>query len=192
MSPSPANDTRRRAVAAPRSGGRIVVGVDGSSGSRAALRWALVEAVTRNVPLHAVMCSVPTAGSRTYELDRSAPNQDSTMLEALLAEAVAASGAAAAVTASVIRGHPAHVLLDAAADADVLVVGCRGHGRVIGTLIGSVSQILVTRAPCVVVVVPDADQIQQREAAAASQRVDRDERSILTQAESWPAMQSER
>jgi hypothetical protein len=114
------------------------------------------------------------------------------MLEALLAEAVAASGAAAAVTASVIRGHPAHVLLDAAADADVLVVGCRGHGRVIGTLIGSVSQILVTRAPCVVVVVPDADQIQQREAAAASQRVDRDERSILTQAESWPAMQSER
>jgi nucleotide-binding universal stress UspA family protein len=191
VSPSPVNDNPGAEVAAQRSGGRIVVGVDGSSGSQAALRWALVEAATRNVPLHAVMCSAPAAGNRTDERDGSAPNQDATKLAASLADATAATGAAATVTASVIRGHPAQVLLDAAHDANVLVVGCRGHGRVVGTLIGSVSQLLVTRAPCVVVVVPDADQIKQREAAAASQRADRDERSTPTQAESWPAMHSE-
>ena len=113
MSQSPANDNRRADVAAQRPGERIVVGVDGSSGSQAALRWALVEAATQKVPLRAVMCSAPTSGSRTDELDGSAPNQDSTRpnqdstrLDALLAEATAAPGAAVAVTASVIRGHP--------------------------------------------------------------------------------------
>jgi len=120
VSQSPANDNRRADVAAQRPGERIVVGVDGSSGSQAALRWALVEAATQKVPLRAVMCSAPTSGSRTDELDGSAPNQDSTRpnqdstrpnqdstrLDALLAEATAAPGAAVAVTASVIRGHP--------------------------------------------------------------------------------------
>lgn len=191
MSQAPTNDNRRGHVAARRSGGRIVVGVDGSSGSQAALRWALVEAATRNVPLHAVMCAAPPPAGRTTGVDSVPSAQDPTTLDALLADAAAASGAAVAVTAFVIHGHPAQVLLDAAPDAELLVVGCRGHGRVVGTLIGSVSQLLVTRAPCVVVVVPDADQIKQRDALAASQRADRYEQVAPTQAESWPAMRSE-
>ncbi|MEV0134140.1 universal stress protein [Dactylosporangium sp. NPDC050688] len=54
----------------------------------------------------------------------------------------------------VVQGHPAHVLLEAAAGADMLVVGSRGHGTFDGPLLGSVSQHCVQHAPCPVLVVP--------------------------------------
>jgi hypothetical protein len=84
------------------------------------------------------------------------------------------------------------VLIAAATGADLLVVGSRGHGRVVGTLIGSVSQLLVTQAPCVVIVVPDAEQLWQRRATATRQGGNPYDRSELpTQADSWTAMRSE-
>ena len=51
------------------------------------------------------------------------------------------------------RGQPAPVLLDAANDADLLVVGSHGHGRFSGMLKGSVSTHCVEHASCPVVVV---------------------------------------
>ena len=53
----------------------------------------------------------------------------------------------------VIQGNAAQVLLDVARDADLLVVGSRGHGGFTGALLGSVSQHCVHHAPCPVVVV---------------------------------------
>jgi nucleotide-binding universal stress UspA family protein len=160
---------------------RVVVGIDGSSGSQAALRWAIGDAATRQLPVHALMCS-PTGSDRIpHEID-----------DAFLAEAIAERGATAVtVTASVVQGRPAHVLLDAATDADLLVVGSRGHGAVVGTLIGSVSHFLVTHAPCVVVVVPDAEQLRQRRAAAVAQRNSEYDESVTpSQADRWTAMRS--
>ena len=52
-----------------------------------------------------------------------------------------------------VEGQPAPVLLDAASDADLLVVGSRGHGRFSGMLMGSVSTHCVAHASCPVVVV---------------------------------------
>ena len=57
------------------------------------------------------------------------------------------------VSQRVVRGHPAQVLLDAAEDAALLVVGSRGRGGFTGMLLGSVSQHVIARAACPVVVV---------------------------------------
>ena len=60
---------------------------------------------------------------------------------------------AALVHRHVVQGHPAQALIDQAAGADLLVVGCRGHGGFTGMLLGSVSQHVVAHAPCPVLVV---------------------------------------
>jgi nucleotide-binding universal stress UspA family protein len=57
------------------------------------------------------------------------------------------------VEETALKGNPATALIDAAAQADLLVIGSRGHGGVVGTLLGSVSLQCVTRAACPVVVV---------------------------------------
>ncbi len=58
------------------------------------------------------------------------------------------------VRTSVEEGkNPAEVLIDRSAEADLLVVGSRGHGGFIGMLLGSVSQHLVGHANCPVVIV---------------------------------------
>jgi nucleotide-binding universal stress UspA family protein len=67
--------------------------------------------------------------------------------------AVVESGDTAEFRESVIAGHPAQVLIDAAREAQLLVVGSRGHGGVAGALLGSVGQHCVQHATCPVVVV---------------------------------------
>jgi nucleotide-binding universal stress UspA family protein len=62
-------------------------------------------------------------------------------------------GDSAPVTLRVVHGHPAPVLVDASAHAQLLVVGSRGHGAFAGMLLGSVSQHCVHQARCPVVVI---------------------------------------
>jgi nucleotide-binding universal stress UspA family protein len=64
------------------------------------------------------------------------------------------------VTTAAVEGHPAEVLLAAAAHAQLLVVGSRGHSKTLGSLLASVSQYLAAHAPCPVVVIrPGADEV---------------------------------
>ena len=65
----------------------------------------------------------------------------------------APSADADAVSQRVVMGHPAQVLLDAAAEAALLVVGSRGRGGFRGMLLGSVSRQVIARAACPVVVI---------------------------------------
>ena len=114
----------------PRGG--IVVGVDGSPGSLAAFRWALREGASRGVQVHAV-----TAWEYLVELTfgAMATVSDSRAVvaaEEILVSALADAGSAAdhvAVTTPTVEGHPAEVLMQNAARAELLVVGSRGTGE---------------------------------------------------------------
>ena len=58
----------------------------------------------------------------------------------------------------VVEGYPAGVLLDAAKDADLLVVGSRGHGELSGVLLGSVGLHCASQATCPVLIVREEER----------------------------------
>lgn len=141
--------------------GRIVVGVDGSVGSRAALGWALSQARATGGTVDVVgSWQVPTVNEYSYQWPAEVFDHDNTaaVTEKILADAVAeargTSGAHITVTTRAVQGHPAEVLTVASAGAELLVVGNRGRGAFAGMLLGSVSQYCVHHATCPVVVVP--------------------------------------
>ena len=138
------------------SAGRIVVGVDGSDSSRDALRWAKAQADAMGADLEVVGAwTYPPASYPT--LSGYVPMGDVVDMAAetriALTSVVKEELGEAPVKIRVAEGHPAKVLLDAAAGAVMVVVGSRGHGGFVGALIGSVSQHVVAHAPCPVVVI---------------------------------------
>ncbi len=141
---------------APRTAGLlVVVGVDGSPGSRAALKFAAEEARLRGGRLRIIAAwQYP----RTYGGSWTVPPELTPESDARDAvdEAIMALGENTAVniTYRVVEGHPAAMLLDAATEADLLVVGSRGLGGFQGLLLGSISTQCVHHARCPVVVVP--------------------------------------
>jgi len=143
--------------------GRIVVGVDGSAHARQALRFALSEAALRGARVDVVgSWAVPPLAATgvglvpAFDLLRTELG-DSTR-EVLAGELADAADAAAGVEVEqhVAQGDAAGALVEAAAGADLLVVGSRGRGGVTGTVIGSVSRACLHHAPCPVAVVHDA------------------------------------
>jgi nucleotide-binding universal stress UspA family protein len=97
---------------------------------------------------------IDSSGDRLRDAHEAAAN----FLEATVDQVIHPSGTAPAeatttVIPRVVRGRPAAALLDAAIDADLLVVGSRGHGTFTGALLGSITQHLVTHARYPVVVV---------------------------------------
>ncbi|WNO70287.1 universal stress protein [Streptomyces sp. AM8-1-1] len=137
---------------------RIVVGVDGSPSSQAALRWAVGHARIAGGVVDAV-CAWDLPGMQ----DWSAPPVDTDLDQENARKAFAAEmrdvlgeERTVEVREHVVRGNPAEVLLAAADGADVLVVGSRGRGGFARLLLGSVSQQCALHATCPVVIVrPD-------------------------------------
>ncbi|GAA0814519.1 universal stress protein [Spirilliplanes yamanashiensis] len=136
----------------------IVVGVDGSPGSRKALTWAAAEAaghgadlVVVNVWEHTLL---PPAGSVSvsehYVPDPSQRTADE-LLQVIKDEL--GDDPPVLVQPQVKQGRPAKVLIDESAGADLLVVGKRGHGGFAGLVLGSVSQHVAAYATCPVTVV---------------------------------------
>ena len=144
------------------SGRRIVVGVDGSPSSQAALVWAMRQAELAGATVEAVMAwHYPIMINRaawalvTPEDEAEIESLGATKLSEAIAEAAAPHGQVQ-VRAAVRQGNAAQVLLDAADSADLLVVGSRGHGGFAGALLGSVSQHCVHHAKCPIVIVRDS------------------------------------
>jgi nucleotide-binding universal stress UspA family protein len=141
---------------------RIVVGVDGSEGSRRALAWALDHAQSSGADtvrcVHAYdppLAWIDVGTEYADAIVEYATQQASAQLAAVLADAAIPPGVT--VERCVQQGSAADVLVESARDADLLVVGSRGRGGFAGLLLGSVSQRCAERAPCPVVVVPTRD-----------------------------------
>jgi nucleotide-binding universal stress UspA family protein len=132
----------------------IVVGVDGSPSSMQALRWAARQAELTGGELHAVTAwRLPTTyGWIPPVADYDWAGNARTILDRAIKEALDETGTGR-VRRHVVEGPAARVLLQAAGDAELLVVGSRGHGEFAGMLLGSVAQHVLAHAPCPVLVV---------------------------------------
>ncbi|HYP44088.1 MAG TPA: universal stress protein [Propionibacteriaceae bacterium] len=139
----------------------IIVGVDGSESSRAALHWAYEEATHHGASLTVVMSwhspstlpMSPPYGTLPTEGYESQPRTDAINLLEKLTSELEPRNPAVDVRTSLEEGSPAKVLIERSKGADLLVVGSRGHGGFAGMLLGSVSQHLVGHAECPVTVV---------------------------------------
>ncbi|MGZ4591594.1 MAG: universal stress protein, partial [Actinomycetes bacterium] len=133
----------------------IVVGVDGSASSEEALRWAARQAQLTGAELHAVIAwTFPTTYGWASAPDVDWADNARSVLQQAITETLGAAEAEK-VHRHVVEGHPAQALLTTAVDADLLVVGSRGHGGFAGMLLGSVSHHVVSHAGCPVLVVHD-------------------------------------
>jgi nucleotide-binding universal stress UspA family protein len=139
---------------------KIVVGVDGSDASKQALRWAIEEARVHGanvLALHAWQVPPPVAEvgpmptldpvSFLPELQESADK-----LAAGLVDEVVGGDTSVTVEPVAVEAPPASALLDAAEDADLVVVGSRGLGGFKTLVLGSVSHQVAQHAPCPVVI----------------------------------------
>jgi nucleotide-binding universal stress UspA family protein len=144
---------------------RIVVGMEGSGGAKAALRWALSEARYRNATVDVVTAYAPTYVPASPEfnyvpldpanLEDEVRKMQNTVVDEVLAEGC---GRNIVVNRILMRGRAPETLIEAAKGADMLVVGSRGRGGFRGLLLGSVSQQIAHHGTCPVVIVrPDLE-----------------------------------
>lgn len=142
--------------------GRVVVGVDGSKSSRRALRFALHQALVGGAEIVVVnsrQVSPPTGSSDSTADARALheetfDRQSEEVIAGLLADVVDDRTELLEISAVRTQANPVDALLEAATEADVLVVGSRGRGGVRGLVMGSVSQGVLRGAPVPVAVLP--------------------------------------
>ena len=137
----------------------VVVGVDGSAESVAALRWAARYATATGARVRALLAwHYPTAageapvGVAPEAIRAQTEAQMHETLDAAIAEAYQGQESAGAEKHTAY-GHPAQALIEASKEAGLLVVGRHGRGAFTGMTLGSVSIHCVTSASCPVVVV---------------------------------------
>ncbi|WP_285734577.1 universal stress protein [Nocardiopsis sp. ATB16-24] len=142
--------------------GRVVVGVDGSRSSRRALRFALRQALVVGAEVVVVNSwqVAPSTGSKGPNDDARAlheetfDRQSEEVIAGLLADVVDDRTELLEISAVRTQADPVDALLEAANEADMLVVGSRGRGGVRGLVMGSVSQGVLRGAPVPVAVLP--------------------------------------
>lgn len=139
----------------------ILVGVDGSPSSIAAVDWAARDAALHNLPLTLAHVLAPPVvmtfpetpmppGYTEWQREQGARH----LREALKrTEGIAGAAGPVRVNAETVVGSTVPMLVDMSAEADRLVVGSRGHGRLRRSLLGSVSSSVVRHAHCPVTVI---------------------------------------
>ncbi len=133
---------------------RIVVGVDGSAHAQRALEWAVEEARLRALPVCLVhgWFAASVGSDPTGMAYGALEDAGRSLLDDARAKA-AHQAPDVAIDAVLVAESPVTALLTEADDADLLVVGARGHGGFAGLVLGSVTDQVVRHATCPVVVV---------------------------------------
>jgi nucleotide-binding universal stress UspA family protein len=142
----------------------IIVGIDGSHNSQRALEVAIAEAALRHAPLTVIAVHQVVAGYSGHGV--AFPGDDvlaDKAREAAQAEvdsvlANVGDSRPSSVTVRGVSGLPAEAILDAAKDADLIIVGSRGAGGFSRLLMGSVSSQVTHHAHVPVLIVPPADR----------------------------------
>jgi nucleotide-binding universal stress UspA family protein len=148
----------------------IVVGVDGSDSSKAALAWASKQALLTDTPVVAIATWEWPTTYGTMEpwpenIDFEADARD-TLKRSV--DQILGPERCHEVIQRVIHGQAAAVLEDASRSAALLVVGSRGHGEFASILLGSVSEFLATHAHCPIVIVRGDIERSDREGEPAT------------------------
>lgn len=146
----------------------LLVGIDGSVSSDAALQFAVSIAPRLDLPVHAmVVWDYPTVmwpdGSGYYADTYERMAGDARRQAAAIAGRVLVDEPPEWLTTGTAQGSPSRVLIAASRDAAMLVVGSRGHGGFAGLLLGSVSSACTAHALCPVIVVPDPHRRDPKE-----------------------------
>jgi nucleotide-binding universal stress UspA family protein len=142
----------------------IIVGLDGSHNSQRALEVAITEAAIRHAPLTVIAVHQVVAGYSGHGV--AYPGDDALAEKARQAAQAEVDGVVArlgdsqpaSITVRGVSGLPAETILDAAKDADMIVVGSRGAGGFSRLLMGSVSYQVAHHAHIPVLIVPPADR----------------------------------
>lgn len=145
---------------------QVVVGVDGSAASQAALRWAVDEARLRGASVTVIYAWQLPLEYGMYEgmvIADGAPEELEKAADRFAHDTVAAvvgEDESVPITVSLRHGTPSKVLAEASRDADLIVVGAEGHNAFTGMLLGSVSLHLVHHAACPITIVrPEAQTV---------------------------------
>jgi nucleotide-binding universal stress UspA family protein len=149
-------DIAVRGVCGGAHGGRIVVGIDGSAGCETAVAFAFEEAARRGAAVYAVHAfDQASAQTTTYleETELKRLRQDAQDAFSGLLTPQADKYPDLAVSLQLVHGGPAPALIEASADAALLVLGSHGHGRFAMARLGSTSHAVLHHAPCPVAVV---------------------------------------
>ena len=137
----------------------ILVGIDGSAHSQAALEWAAKEAAIRHTSLNVLTVHQAVAsgwgGTTLYEGDEELTIKARDAAQALTDKVLSGLQARPeSVTVTAVHGIPAEEILNAGADADMIVVGSRGGGGFTRLLLGSVSATVAEHAKVPVMILP--------------------------------------
>jgi nucleotide-binding universal stress UspA family protein len=138
----------------------LVVGVDGSDSSLAAVDWAVDEAARHGLPLHLVHASLwelYEGAQPSFSTDRPAEEVMAEHIVASCVERARRRNREVKVSGKALPEDAVSALLRTAPEAFALVTGSRGRGEIAGMLLGSVSLAVAARAVCPVVVIRGAE-----------------------------------
>ena len=150
----------------------IIVGVDGSPASRVAVDWAARDAALRGADLKLVHVLVPPAVMAFPDVPMPSgfmewQEEEGRRLLDSAVKTVEEAGAQVEVSTDLVSGPAVPALADLSSSAQMIVVGCRGHGALARGLLGSISTGLAHHAHCPVAIIHDEDPLMPHPAMAS-------------------------